>query len=266
MHLEAIKHLSQKDRILGRLIKRVGECTLKPVARRSPYEALVQSVVYQQLNGTAAGTILGRVKALFPGHRFPRPKDVLEMPEEKLRNAGLSRAKTAAIKDIARKTIEGVIPTSRQIAKMTEGEILERLTSVRGVGPWTVEMLLIFTLGLPDVLPATDYGVRKGFALVYGRKELPPPKELLAFGERWKPYRTTAAWYLWRSLDLVKKRMPSAFASRPHWTREGLPPGRGLLGRPGNLEIHLMFELIHFGDLNLHLVSKLKCSSSPAAR
>ena len=205
MSTPAIKHLSKQDKVLGRLIKRVGNCTLKPVARRSPYEALVQSVVYQQLNGTAAATILGRVKALFPGKRFPGPEDVIKMPAERLRAAGLSRAKIAAIKDIATKTLEGIVPSSRQIAKMTEAEIVERLTSVRGVGPWTVEMLLIFTLGRTDVLPATDYGVRKGFALVYGWKELPRPVELMEFGEKWKPHRTTAAWYLWRSLDLDKK-------------------------------------------------------------
>jgi DNA-3-methyladenine glycosylase II len=122
-------------------------------------------------------------------------------PEEKLRGAGLSRAKVAAIKDIAAKTIEGVVPTRRAISKMTELEIIERLTTVRGVGPWTVEMLLIFTLGRTDVLPTTDYGVRKGFALTYGWKELPTPRELLEFGERWRPHRTTAAWYFWRALD-----------------------------------------------------------------
>jgi len=119
-----------------------------------------------------------------------------------LRRAGLSRAKTAAIKDIARKTIDGIVPTLRAISKMTNTEIIERLTTVRGVGPWTVEMLLIFTLGRTDVLPTTDYGVRKGFAMIYGWKVLPTPKELLAEGEKWKPHRTTAAWYFWRALEL----------------------------------------------------------------
>jgi DNA-3-methyladenine glycosylase II len=121
-----------------------------------------------------------------------------------LRGAGLSRAKTAAVKDIAAKTLAGVVPTSRMIARMPNEEIVERLTSLRGVGPWTVEMLLIFTLGRPDVLPVTDYGVRKGFARTYGWKDLPEPKELLEFGERWKPYRTTAAWYFWRALELTE--------------------------------------------------------------
>jgi 3-methyladenine DNA glycosylase/8-oxoguanine DNA glycosylase len=162
----------------------------------------VQSVVYQQLNGTAASTILGRVKALYPQRRFPTPEDFLNTPDEHLRGAGLSRAKTVAVKDIAAKTLSGLVPNSSVIARMTEAEIVEQLTTVRGVGPWTVEMLLIFTLGRPDVLPVTDYGVRKGFALTYGWKDLPHPKELLEFGERWRPHRTTAAWYFWRALEL----------------------------------------------------------------
>jgi 3-methyladenine DNA glycosylase/8-oxoguanine DNA glycosylase len=198
---EALQHLTKKDKILGRLIRQVGPCRLKP-KRRSPYQALVQSVVFQQLNGTAASTIFGRVKALYPHRRFPTPEDFLNTPDEQLRTAGLSRAKTAAIKDIAAKTLSGLVPKSSVIARMTEAEIVQQLTSVRGVGPWTVEMLLIFTLGRPDVLPVTDYGVRKGFALTYGWKELPHPKELLEFGERWRPHRTTAAWYFWRALEL----------------------------------------------------------------
>src|SRR5215475_5234982 len=198
---EAIQFLTSTDKRLGLLIKRVGPCYLKPKTRRSPFESLVQSVAYQQLNGTAAATILGRVKALYPNKRFPTPEDLLATPDEKLRAAGLSRAKTAAIKDIATKTLEGIVPTSRTISKLSNEQIIERLTIVRGVGPWTVEMLLIFTLGRTDVLPVTDYGVRKGFALTYGWKELPSPKELLEFGERWRPHRTTAAWYFWRAVD-----------------------------------------------------------------
>jgi DNA-3-methyladenine glycosylase II len=198
---EAILHLTRADRVLARLIKKVGPCTLVPKTRRTPFEALVRSVVYQQLNGTAAATILGRVLKLFPERRFPRPEDLLASPDAVLRGAGLSRAKTAAIKDISAKTLAGVVPNQRQISRMTNEEILERLTALRGVGPWTVEMLLIFTLGRPDILPATDYGVRKGFALTYGWKELPTPKELLEHSEKWRPHRSTAAWYFWRALD-----------------------------------------------------------------
>jgi DNA-3-methyladenine glycosylase II len=198
----AIDNLSLADKTLARLIAQVGPCTLKPRKARAPFRALVESVTYQQLNGTAAATILGRVKALYPGKPFPEPADVLATPEERLRGAGLSGAKTAAIKDIAAKTVAGIVPGPREIRLMSDAEILQRLTTIRGVGPWTVEMLLIFMLGRTDILPATDYGVRKGFALTYRWKDLPTPKELLEYGERWRPHRTTAAWYLWRSLEL----------------------------------------------------------------
>jgi len=199
---EAVAHLCQADKLLARLIKKVGPCTMKIRSRRTPFVALVSAVTYQQLNGTAAETILKRFLALYPGKRFPTPEDVLATPEELMRGAGLSRAKTAAIKDIAAKTVAGIVPTSREILKLTNEEIIERLTSVRGVGPWTVEMLLMFTLGRLDVLPSTDYGVRKGFAVTFGWKDLPTPKELLEYGERWRPHRSTAAWYLWRALEL----------------------------------------------------------------
>jgi len=201
---EAVQHLIHSDKILARVIKKVGPCTLSPRKRRSPFEALVQSVAHQQLNGTAATTILRRVIALYPHRRFPQPEDLIETPDEHLRGAGLSRAKTASIKDIAAKTIAGVVPTKRAITKLSDAEIIERLTAIRGVGPWTVEMLLMFTLGRPDVLPVTDFGVRKGFALTYGLSELPAPRDLLDHGERWRPHRTTAAWYLWRAVDLLQ--------------------------------------------------------------
>lgn len=199
---EAAAHLCRVDKTLARLIQKVGPCRLQPQPKRAPFQALVRSVTFQQLNGKAAETILGRVLALFPGRKFPSPQDLLTVPEEKLRAAGLSRNKTAAVKDIAAKTITGVVPDSRSIHRLSNEEILERLISVRGVGPWTVEMLLMFTLGREDVLPATDFGVRKGFALTYGLKELPPPKTVLSYGEKWRPHRTTAAWYLWRAVDV----------------------------------------------------------------
>lgn len=202
MNSEAVRHLRRADKTLGRVIARVGPCTLKPARRTPPFEALVEAVAHQQLNGAAARTIMNRVLALYPGKRFPAPLDLLETPDERLRGAGLSGAKTAAIKDIAAKTLEGIVPGRRAAAGMSDAEILDRLTRVRGVGPWTVHMLLMFTLGRMDVLPATDYGVRKGFALVYGRPELPTPGQVLEHGERWRPHRTTAAWYLWRALDL----------------------------------------------------------------
>jgi DNA-3-methyladenine glycosylase II len=199
---EALEHLSRSDKTLARLIKKVGPCTMKLHTRRTPFVALVTAVTHQQLNGTAAQTILKRFLSLYPGKRFPSPEDVLLTPDDRLRTAGLSRAKVAAIKDIAAKTVDGIVPGSRDIAKLSNEEIIERLTSVRGVGQWTVEMLLMFTLGRLDVLPATDYGVRKGFAVTFGWKELPTPKELLEYGERWSPHRSTAAWYMWRALEL----------------------------------------------------------------
>ncbi len=201
MSKEAITHLSKADKTMGRLIKKVGPCGWKPDKRRSPFETLVKSVTHQQLNGTAAATILKRVIAIYPGHSFPTPEELLATTDERLRAAGLSRAKVASIKDIAAKTLAGVVPTSRAIARMENEAIISQLTTIRGVGPWTVEMLLMFKLGRMDVLPSTDYGVRKGFATTYRLKDLPTPAELLNHGEIWRPYRSIAAWYLWRSLE-----------------------------------------------------------------
>lgn len=202
---DAAAHLSKVDKTLGRLIRKAGPFTLTP-KKRPPFQAL-EAVTHQQLNGKAAKTILGRVLALYPGKRFPAPADLLATPDDQLRGAGLSRAKTLSVKDIAAKTAEGLIPGSRGLSRLPDAEIIERLTAVRGVGPWTVEMLLMFTLGRPDVLPATDFGVRKGFALTYGHENLPAPKALLAYGERWRPHRSAAAWYLWRAVDLAGQRV-----------------------------------------------------------
>ena len=203
MNPVASKHLSKVDRVLARVIRQVGPVNVTPPRGVSPFMSLVRAVAYQQLTGKAAKTILGRVIALYPGKKFPTPQDLLGTPARMLRGAGFSRAKVAAVKDIAAKTIEGVIPPStRALLRLSDEEIVERLTSVRGVGPWTVEMMLISTLGRPDVWPVTDFGVRKGIALLYKLKELPTPKEALAFGERWKPHRSAAAWYLWRACDL----------------------------------------------------------------
>lgn len=199
---EAVAHLIDSDRTLARLIRKVGPCALKPQRRRSPFQALVRSVTFQQLNGAVAEKIFGRVLALYPAGNFPTPDELLATPDDRLRAAGLSRNKIAAVKDIAAKTIAGVVPESRLARRMSNEEMLERLTTVRGVGPWTVEMLLIFTLGRQDVLPVTDFGVRKGFALTYGLADLPTPAVLLKHGEKWRPHRTTASWYLWRAADL----------------------------------------------------------------
>jgi DNA-3-methyladenine glycosylase II len=201
MHESALQHLSAADPVLGALIARVGPCRLEVEQRWSPFQALVQAVAHQQLNGRAARTILDRVIALHPGRRFPGPEDLLATPEENLRGAGLSRAKIASVKDISAKCIAGAVPTTRQLRTLDDDAIIESLTALRGVGRWTVEMLLIFKLGRLDVLPVGDFGVRKGFALTYRRRDLPKPADLLEHGQCWRPYRSIAAWYLWRALD-----------------------------------------------------------------
>ena len=203
---EAHKHLSARDPVMRRLIREHGQCALEPETRRSPFQSLIQAVAHQQLNGTAAYTILARFKKLFPGRRFPRPKDLAGVTDKEIRACGFSFAKIKAIRDIAEKTLSGVVPSPREIVKLSDDEIIARLTEVRGVGRWTVEMLLIFQLGRRDVLPALDFGVRTGFRHAYGRRKMPQPKELLAHGEIWRPHRTTAAWYLWRAADARKKK------------------------------------------------------------
>jgi DNA-3-methyladenine glycosylase II len=204
MNRQAINHLSAVDPVLARLIREIGACELKPETRRSPFQSLVQAVAHQQLNGTAANTILTRFKKLFPKRRFPRPEDLAKVTDEQIRACGFSFAKIRAIRDIAEKTLSGIVPGSREITKLSDDEIVARLTAVRGVGRWTVEMLLIFQLGRHDVLPADDFGVRMGFRHSYKKRGMPKPKQLLAHGERWRPYRTTAAWYLWRAADRAK--------------------------------------------------------------
>ena len=206
MTAKALRGLSASDPVMRRIIQEHGPCTLEPENHGSPFQSLVQAVAHQQLNGTAANTILRRFVKLVPSRRFPRPDDLAGVSDETLRGVGFSRAKVAAIRDIAAKTLEGIIPTARQIQRLSDDEIITRLTEVRGVGRWTVEMLLIFQLGRPDVLPAEDFGVRSGFRIAYRRRELPKVKELLAFGERWKPHRTTAAWYLWQVANRAKNK------------------------------------------------------------
>src|SRR5205809_5338155 len=203
-HDDAHRHLSASDKRLAALIARSRRYEISPNLNVRPFDALAESIAYQQLSGKAAATIWKRIRAIFPKRKFLDPKLVLETPDEKFRAAGLSRSKVAALKDLAAKTIEGTVPTGRALAKMTDDEIIERLIPVRGIGRWTAEMLLLFDLGRPDVWPVHDYGVRKGFAKTFGRRKLPTPKELMKFGERWRPYRSVAAWYFWRALDSVE--------------------------------------------------------------
>jgi len=198
---DATRALRECDPRLAKVIVAHGPCPIGPNGAGTPFSALARSIAYQQLAGKAAATIHGRVIALYHPRRILRPEDVLATEDERLRGAGLSRAKTAAIKDLARKTVEGVVPSWAALRRMEDEEIIERLTTVRGVGRWTVEMLLIFHLGRPDVLPVSDYGVRKGFQRTYGKRALPTPKQLTKHAERWRPYRSIASWYLWRALE-----------------------------------------------------------------
>ena len=187
------------------LIRRHGPCALTPHGR-SPYEALTRAIAHQQLNGRAAETILARFCALFDSGRFPSPAAVRAARAATLRRAGFSRAKVRAIKDIARHALAGAVPTRRTCARISDDDLVERLTQIHGVGRWTVEMLLIFTLGRTDVLPVDDFGVREGFRVAYGRRTRPTPKALRVYGERWKPYRSVAAWYLWRAANEARRK------------------------------------------------------------
>ena len=197
----AVAHLRAADPQLAVLIERVGGPGLRVDQIQSPFAALAESIVYQQLTGKAAATIHGRVVRLCRPRRKLRPEDIVRFSEDELRGAGLSRAKTAALKDLATKTLDGVVPTMARLQRMSDEEIIERLTSIRGIGRWTVEMLLIFRLGRPDILPVTDYGVQKGFKLTFAKRKLPTPSQLARYGKRWAPYRSVAAWYLWRAVD-----------------------------------------------------------------
>ncbi len=190
---------------MAELIARSRRYNITPAISVRPFDALAESIAYQQLTGKAAATIFGRVRALYPKRKWLDPKQLLATPDEALRAAGLSRAKTAALKDLAAKTIDGTVPSGRALLRMTDDEIITRLTTVRGIGRWTVEMLLLFDLGRPDVWPVDDYGVRKGFAKTFRRRELPTPKQLMKLGEKWRPYRSVAAWYFWRALDAPEK-------------------------------------------------------------
>jgi DNA-3-methyladenine glycosylase II len=200
-----IKHLAKADPVMRRLIQEVGSFTLTPRSKRSPFESLARAIAYQQLHDKAAESILRRFVALVPTKRFPQPGDLLAMNDQAIRGAGFSQAKVAALRDLAAKTLDGTVPTGVIIRKLDDEAIIERLIAVRGIGRWTVEMLLIFQLGRPDVLPMDDFGVRNGFRIAYGRRSMPMPKEVLQYGERWKPYRTAAAWYLWRAVDRAKE-------------------------------------------------------------
>lgn len=209
---EALRHL-RRDPVLKAVIRQVGPCTLT-IAKRQPYEALVRAIAHQQVHGRAAEAILGRFLACCcTGPDFPAPEAVLALTPEQMRACGLSGNKVLAVRDIAEKAAAGVVPTRAAARRLSDDALIERLVPLRGVGRWTVEMLLIFTLGRADILPVDDFGVREGYRVAAGLDEQPKPKAFTVIGEAWAPYRTTAAWYFWRAADLHKEgrfRAPKA--------------------------------------------------------
>lgn len=201
--IEASAFLSRSHPKLAALVRRVGPPKMRYHGKREVFEALATAIVYQQLHGKAAASILARFEALFPGSKgFPAPEEILRRSAEELRACGLSRAKAAAILDLCEKSLAGLIPDRRTAARLSNEQLIERLTEVKGIGRWTVEMFLMFTLGRPDVLPVNDFGVRKGFMLTFGKKKMPTPQALEKAGSRWSPHRTLLAWYLWRATEL----------------------------------------------------------------
>jgi DNA-3-methyladenine glycosylase II len=218
---KALAHLRARDAKLGALVDRVGEFALRLDRSPSPFESLLESILYQQLHGKAAATIHRRVREYY--HGDPSPQTLIDTPEEILRGCGVSGNKIKAMKDLAAKTLDGTVPSHAAIKRMSDADIVERLTEVRGIGPWTVEMLLIFRMGRPDVLPVTDYGVRKGYALTFMKvpksralaaEDLPKPDVVFQRGERWRPFRSVASWYLWRACDLAKDTPPAGRSVR----------------------------------------------------
>ncbi|HEX7954661.1 MAG TPA: methylated-DNA--[protein]-cysteine S-methyltransferase [Burkholderiales bacterium] len=202
---QAVAHLRAADPVLARLIDAVGPFRMQLRKARSIFVALAEAIVYQQLHGKAAASIFARLCALFPVAQGLDAALLLRMPAAKLRAAGLSNNKLLSITDLARRTVDGEIPTLAQAHGMDDELLIERLTQVRGIGRWTVEMLLISRLGRPDVLPIDDYGIRAGFAAAFGKRKFPAPKDLVKPGAKWKPYRSVASWYLWRAADRAKQ-------------------------------------------------------------
>jgi DNA-3-methyladenine glycosylase II len=198
---EAVRHLCACDDELKKLVPDLRAFQIDLTNTHSPYEVLIRSITYQSISGKAAATIYGRIKELGENGHPPAPGKMLKIAMAKLRKAGLSRAKALSMKDLAQKAVAGIVPTHEEALLLSDQELVERLVSVRGIGAWTVEMFLIFRLGRPDVLPIHDLGVKKGWSVVYGKKHMPTPRELLKFGERWRPYRTVASWYMWRAFE-----------------------------------------------------------------
>lgn len=194
------------DPKLYQLIGEIGEFRLRRSSQFTPFQELLRSIVYQQLSGKAAASIFGRLRALYAKKGYPSARNILDTPEADLRACGLSRTKIKSVKDLAQKTNSRQLPSGRKIQTLTDAELIENYTAVFGIGRWTVEMLMIFNLERPDVLPASDLGIRRGFMVTYNLDEMPQPAEILRCGEQWKPYRTMASWYLWRAADRATNR------------------------------------------------------------
>lgn len=209
---EAAQHLSRVCPRFAALIGRVGPPGLRVERGRGLYEALIRAIAHQQLHGKAAEAILGRFIALYPGEVFPSPNRVLDTDDDVLRGCGFSAAKLAAVQDICARTMDGTVPTRRQATKLSDEALIERLTTIRGVGRWTVEMLLIFTLGRPDVLPVDDFGVREGYRVLFELDTQPKPKALAELGLAWAPHRSMATWYLYRAVEEARRQGPSSRA------------------------------------------------------
>jgi 3-methyladenine DNA glycosylase/8-oxoguanine DNA glycosylase len=197
----AVAHLRASDAVLGVLIDRVGPMALEPKRANSLFEAMLRSIVYQQLHAKAAATILGRVLVELARHGGASPEALARVSDAALRGAGLSANKLLAVRDLAAKCMEGTVPSLKEARKLGDDELIVRLTTVRGIGPWTVHMLLIFYLGRPDVMPTSDFAIRAGFKKLYKKRKDPAPEAILKHARRWQPYRSVASWYLWRSLD-----------------------------------------------------------------
>ena len=202
---KAVAHLKACDPRLAALIQRIGEPAIHFRHQHTIFYALMRAIIYQQLAGSAASAILARVDGLNEGYDMT-PEILLALPDERLRGAGLSRNKMAAVRDLAAKVLDGTVPTAEEMARMSDEEIIERVTEVRGIGRWTVEMLLIFRFARMDILPLDDFGVRKGFQVAFGKREFPKKKLLAKHGEKWRPWRSVASWYLWRACEQAPRK------------------------------------------------------------
>ena len=224
--------LAALDPVMARLVAAAGPCTLQPQLEQPPFAALASAIAHQQLNGVVARRIVERLTALYAPAEFPEPAQLAATSDATLRAVGLSFAKIRALRDLADKVLRGVVPAAAELHTLENEMIIERITQVRGIGRWTVEMLLMFRLGRPDVLPVDDFGICNGFRLAYGLKGMPRPRALAEFGARWAPHRSLAAWYLWRAVDLAreKKLPPAARAPKLALKQTRVQPAAGKQG------------------------------------